>query len=343
MELSCRQLKKVTVFFLSHADVWMLQQDFQDNTEFTSSLFSSVQFSHSVVSNSLWPHELQHTRPPCLTPTPGAHPNSCSLSQRCHPIISSSVIPFSSCPQSFPASGSFQMSQLLASGGQSIGVSASTSVLPMNIQGWFPLDLLAVQGTLKSLLQHHSSKASILWRSVYFMVWLSHPYMTTGKTIALTRWTFVGKVMSLLFNSTPRLPPNKGRSPHLASPGCPLLLLAPAPQASQVTSLISCLLPVSPSLTPPHLLGLLAGSWECQVVTSNWFPLPGVLFLRVYDLHQAAPSPPSDLHPYAISWGRWYPAHTSTYPIPHLLTTWRWCYTGRWGGGEGIYDSCPWT
>ena len=93
-----------------------------------------------------------------------------------------------------------------------------------------------------------------------FIVQLSHPYMTTGKTIALTRRTFVGKVMSLLFNSTPRLPPNKGRSPHLASPGCPLLLLAPASQASQVTSLTSCLLPVSPSLTPPHHLGLLAGS-----------------------------------------------------------------------------------
>ena len=103
--------------------------------------FSSVQFSHSVVSYSLWPHELQHARLPCPSPTSGVYPNSCPLSQWCYPTISSSVIPFSSCPQSFPASGSFQMSQLFASGGQSIEVSASTSVLPMNIQGWFPLGL----------------------------------------------------------------------------------------------------------------------------------------------------------------------------------------------------------
>ena len=101
--------------------------------------FSSVHFSCSVVSNSLWPHELQHARPPYPSPTSGYYPNPCPLSWWCHPTISSSVVPFSSCPQSFPASGSFQMSQLFASGGQSIGVSASISVLPMNIQGRFPL------------------------------------------------------------------------------------------------------------------------------------------------------------------------------------------------------------
>ena len=100
---------------------------------------SSVQFSHSVVSDSLWPHEPQHARPPCPSPTPRVHPNPCPLSRWCHPTISSSVIPFSSCLQSFPASGSFQMSQLFASGGQSTAVSASTSVLPMNIQDWSPL------------------------------------------------------------------------------------------------------------------------------------------------------------------------------------------------------------
>ena len=100
---------------------------------------SSVQFSHSVVSDSLQPHELQHTRPPCPSATPGVHPNPCPLSRCCHPTISSSVVPFSSCPQSFPASRSFQMSQLFASGGQSIGVSASTSVLPMNTQDCSPL------------------------------------------------------------------------------------------------------------------------------------------------------------------------------------------------------------
>ena len=102
-------------------------------------LLSSVQFSLSVLSNSLQPHEPQHASPPCPSPTPGVHPNPCILSQWCHPTISSSVIPFSSCPQSFPPSVSFQMSQLFVSGGQCIGVSASTSVLPMNIQDWSPL------------------------------------------------------------------------------------------------------------------------------------------------------------------------------------------------------------
>ena len=106
---------------------------------FVSIDFSSVQFSHSVVSDPLWPHGLQHTRPPCPSPAPGVYSNSCPLSRWCHPNISSSVIPFSSCLQSFPASGSFLMSQLVASGGQSIGVSASASVLPMKIQDWFPL------------------------------------------------------------------------------------------------------------------------------------------------------------------------------------------------------------
>ena len=101
----------------------------------------SVQFSISVMSNSLWPHGLQHARLPCPPPTPEACLNPCPSRKWCHPTISSSVIPFSSCPQSFPASGSFQMGQLFASGGQSIGVSASASVLPINIQDWFPLGL----------------------------------------------------------------------------------------------------------------------------------------------------------------------------------------------------------
>ena len=100
---------------------------------------NSVQFRRSVVSNSLRPHGLQHARPPCPLPTPRVYSNSCPLSQWCHPTISSSVVPFSSCPQSFPASGPFQISQFFTSGGQSIGVLASSSVLPMNIQDWFPL------------------------------------------------------------------------------------------------------------------------------------------------------------------------------------------------------------
>ena len=173
-------------------------------------VFSSVQFSHSVMSNFLWPHELQHARPPCPSPTPGVHPNPCPLNRWCRPSISSSVVPFSSCPQSFPASGSVPMSQLFASGGQSVGVSASTSVLPKNTQDWSPLGWtgwisLQSKGLWKSLLQHHSSKASILWHSAFFIVQLSHPYMTTEKTIALTRRTFVGKVMSPLFNMLSRL------------------------------------------------------------------------------------------------------------------------------------------
>ena len=143
------------------------------------------------------------------SPTPGVHSDSCPLRQWCHPAISCSVVPFSSRPQLLPASESFPMSQLFAWGGQSTGVSALASFLP-KIPGLISfrmdwLDLLAVQGTLKSLLQHHSSKVSILWCSAFFTVQLSHPYMTTGKTIGLTRRTFVGNVMSLLFNMLSRL------------------------------------------------------------------------------------------------------------------------------------------
>ena len=161
------------------------------------------------MSNSLKPHEPQHTRHLCSSPTAGVYPNSCPLSRWCHPTISSSILPFSSCLQSFPPSGSFPVSQFFTSDGQSIGVSASASVLPVNIQDWFSLGwtgwISLLPGTLKSLLQHHSSKASILRHSAFFIVQLSHPYMTTGKTIALTRRTFVGKVMSLLFNMLSRL------------------------------------------------------------------------------------------------------------------------------------------
>ena len=149
------------------------------------------QFSRSVVSDSLRPHESQHARPPCPSPTPGVHSNSCPLSRWCHPNISFSVIPFS-------ASESFPMSQLFTWGGQNTGVSALASVLPVSTQDWSPLGwtgsiFLQSKGLL-NLLQCHSSKASILRRSAFFIVQLSHPYMTTGKTIALTRWTFVGNV-----------------------------------------------------------------------------------------------------------------------------------------------------
>ena len=133
---------------------------------------SSVQFSRSVMSDSLRPHESQHARPSCPSPTPGVHSDSRPLSQSCHPAISSSVVPFSSCPQSLPASESFPMSQLFACGGQSTW-SFSFSIIPSKeIPGLISfrmdwLNLLAVQGTLKSLLQHHSSKASILWCSAF--------------------------------------------------------------------------------------------------------------------------------------------------------------------------------
>ena len=169
------------------------------------------QFSRSVMSHSLRPHELQHARPPCPSPTPGVHPNSCPASQWCHPAISSSVIPFSSCPQSLAASESFPMSQLFAWGGQSIGVSALASFLPINTQDWSPSEWtgwisLQSKGLSRAFCNTTVQKHQFfLWHSAFFTVQLSHPYMTTGKTIALTRQTFVGKVMSLLFNMLSRL------------------------------------------------------------------------------------------------------------------------------------------
>ena len=168
----------------------------------------SVQFSHSVLSNSLQPHGLQHTRFTCQSPTPETCSNSYPWSQWCHPTISSSVVPFFSCLQSFPASGSFPRSQFFESGGQSIksfsiSPSSEYSGLISFRMDWF--NLLAVQGTLKSLLQPHSSKASILLHSAFFIGQLSHPYITTGKNIVLTRKTFVSKVMSLLFSMLSRL------------------------------------------------------------------------------------------------------------------------------------------
>ena len=172
----------------------------------TDSVFSSVQFSRSVMSDSLWPlwpHESQHARPPCPSPTPGVHPDSRPSShdaiQPSHPLLSPS-----SCPQSLPASVFSNESTLRMRWPKYWNF--SFSIIPSKeIPGLISfrmewLDLLAVQGTLKSLFQHHSSKASILQLSAFFTVQLSHPYMSTGKTIALTRWTFVGEIMSLLFN-----------------------------------------------------------------------------------------------------------------------------------------------
>ena len=171
----------------------------------------SVQFSRSVVSDSLRPFEPQHARPSCSSPTPWVYPNSCPLSRWCHPTISSSVVPFSSCPQSFPASGSLQVSQLCIRWPEYWSFSFNISPSNEHPKGLMSfrmdwLDLLAVQRTLKSLLQHHSSKASIFRCSAFFLVQLSHLYIwLLEKTIALTRRTFVGKVVSLLFNMLSRL------------------------------------------------------------------------------------------------------------------------------------------
>ena len=160
------------------------------------------------MSDSLWPHGLQHTRLPCPSLPLRVCSNSCSLRWWCHPTILSYVAPFSSCLQSFPASGSFPMCQLFPSGSQRTEASASASVLPVNIQGYFlwggGVNLLAVQEPLMSLLQYYIFKASILWCSAFFVVQLLHLYMATGKTIALTRQTTVSKVMSLLFNTLSR-------------------------------------------------------------------------------------------------------------------------------------------
>ena len=149
------------------------------------------------MSHSLRPHGLQHERLPCPSLSPGVCSNSCLLNLWCHPTISSSVTLFSSCLQSFLTSGSFPMSQVFSSGCQSIGVSVTASVLPVDIQDWF---LLKLTGVIFLPPKHHDLKASVLWCSAFFMVQLSHPYMTTGKTIALPIWTFVSKVISLLFN-----------------------------------------------------------------------------------------------------------------------------------------------
>ena len=171
---------------------------------------NSVQFSHSIVPDSLQPWGLYHARLPCPSSAPRACSNSYSSSQWYHPTISSSVLPFSFCLQSSPASGSFPVSQFFVSGGQSIGVSVSASVLPMNIQDWVPwrwTDWISLQSKGLSRVFSNTTvqKHQFFSAQLFFMVQLSHPYVTSGKTIALTRRTFVSKVMSLLFNMLSRL------------------------------------------------------------------------------------------------------------------------------------------
>ena len=223
-------------------------------------MFSSV--LHSVVSDSWRPHGLQHDRLPCPSPAPGVCSNSCPLSQWCHPTISSSVVPFSSHLQSFPASEYFSSESILLirwlkywSFSFSIIPSSEYSGLILFKIDWF--DLLAVHGTLKSLLQHHSLQAPVLWLSAFFIVRLSHRYMTTGKTIALTIWTFVGKVISLLFHTLSRLVTILTLSKLPSQPGY---------QPSQPPYLIIA----------PYLNGL---NWVEDSSSSGWLTLK--LFLEV--------------------------------------------------------------
>ena len=155
---------------------------FLQMNQYLKSWVSSVQFNCSVVSDSLRPHKPQHARPPCPSPTSRVYPNSCPSSRWCHPTISSSVIPFSSRLRFFPASGSFQMGLFLASGGQSIGVSASASVFPMNVQNWFPLGLTSLISWLSKLLsvfsnitvqKHQFFGAQLsLWSKFHIHIWL---------------------------------------------------------------------------------------------------------------------------------------------------------------------------
>ena len=171
--------------------------------QYLSSMSSSVQFSYSAVSDSLWPHRLPHSRLPCPSPIPGVYSNSCPLSRWCHPTISSSVVPFS-----FPSIWVFSNESVFASGGQSFGVSASASVLPMNIQDWFSLGWtgwISLQSKGLSRVFSSTTVQKHFQCSAFFIGQVSHPYMTTGKTIALIRQTFAGEVMSLLFNMLTRL------------------------------------------------------------------------------------------------------------------------------------------
>ena len=190
------KMNKESFSFLSSPTLTSVTQQWKYMFSSSNPNFSSVQFSHSVMSNSLRPHEPQHARLPCPSPTPGVYPNSCPLSILL-PSIFASIRVFSNesaLRSRWPKYWSF-----------SFNISPSNEhpgLISFRVD-W--LDLLAVQGTLKSLLQHHCSKASILQRSAFFVLQLSHPYMTTGKTIALTRRTFVDKVMSLLFNMLSRL------------------------------------------------------------------------------------------------------------------------------------------
>ena len=167
-----------------------------------------LSFSHPVVFDSLQPHGLHHSKHPCPSPSSEVCPSSCPLHWWCRPAISSSDALLSFCPQSFPPSGTFPMSHLFTSIDQNTGASASASVFPMSIQGWFSLRLTGLSSLLpkglRSLLQNHSSKASIPWHSTFLMLQLSQLYMTMRKTKALTIQTFVGRLMSLLFNTLSR-------------------------------------------------------------------------------------------------------------------------------------------
>ena len=225
-----------------------LKLNIQKTKIMVSGPVSSVQFSHSVVSDSLWPHGLQQARLPCSSPTPRACSNSCPSSWLCHPTVSSSVVPFSSCLQSFSASGSFPVSQFFASGGQIIGTSASASDLSMNIQNWFLLRLTGLILLLSKGLSRVFSNSTVQMNQFFGIqlpVWSNshNRYMTNGKTIALTKQTFVGKVMFLIFNMLSRLVTAfLPRSKHLfiswlQSPS--VVILEPKKRKSVTVSIVS--------------------------------------------------------------------------------------------------------
>ena len=197
---------------MTHSTICRVCFSLNKSTSYRSLCLSLNSFCDVVVvscsvSDFLWPHGLQHTRLPCPSPFPRACSNSCPLSQWWYPTISSSVVPFSSCFQSFPASGSFLM---LFASGQNIGASVSASVLPINIQDWFPLGRtgwISLQSKGLSRVFSNTTVQKHQFFSAQLSLWPNshiHTWLTTGKTIALTIWTFVGKVMSLLFNTLPR-------------------------------------------------------------------------------------------------------------------------------------------
>ena len=277
------------------------------------------------MSNSLWSHVLQHVSLPCPSLSPRVCSNSYPLSHWCHSTISSFFIPFSSRPQSFPASGSLPVSWLFASGGQSSGASASDSVLSMNIQGWLPLGMTGLILLSKGLsnLQHYNSKASILQCSGFLKVQLSQPHVTTGKTIALTIWTFVGQVMSLLFNMLSRF------------------VIAFLPKSKFLVKLGKMKeLPGGPVVKIPHFdcRGLGFNPWccGCDQKKEDYFIKMRQILLRACNLVSGQSLPWAANRMQAVKLACTYPLHS-----PGVLATVGFIFTVCWISPDSI--GCPYT